>query len=141
MWVRTAAGSWTCSIVCRNTTASKLPASPWLSTGPRSKRRLSERYRSRACSNASGLASTPTTDAAPRASTAEPYPAAGHVTDAGAEHPGADPLVDREVATEPVVLGGHVRQRALAGEGEWRHAGRLILLDVEVAHHAHRQAN
>ena len=38
----------------------------------RSKRRPGRVYFSRACSNASGLASTPTTDAAVRASTALP---------------------------------------------------------------------
>ena len=42
-----------------------------------------------------------------------------------------DPLVDDEVALEPVVLLGHVGQRALAVERERRDAGRLVALDVE----------
>ena len=46
--------------------------------------------------------------------------------------PLGDPLVDREVAAEPVVLGRDVRQRALAGELERRHALRLALLDALV---------
>jgi hypothetical protein len=57
--------------------------------------------------------------------------ATGHVDDAQAAHLAADPLVHDEVPLEPVVLLGNVGQRALAGELQRRHAGRLIALDVD----------
>ena len=68
----TAGGSITCSIVCRNTTASYSSGSPNVSTAPHSKLRFERLYLSRACSCASGLPSTPTTRAAERASTSDP---------------------------------------------------------------------
>ena len=49
-----------------------------------------------------------------------------------------DPLVDDEVAPEPVVLLRHVRQRALPGEVERRHALGLVALDVELGRHGAR---
>jgi hypothetical protein len=56
---------------------------------------------------------------------------AGHVDDPQpADLPG-DPLVDDQVPAEPVVLLGHVGQRALPREGERRHPGRLVALEVE----------
>ena len=66
----TASGSCTCSIVWRNTTQSTSPLQ--VSIMSRSKRTFAPVYFRRACSNASGLASTPTTDAAVRPSTAVP---------------------------------------------------------------------
>jgi hypothetical protein len=42
--------------------------------------------------------------------------AAGHVDHLAARAALGHPLVDGEVAAEPVVLGGHVGQRALAGQ-------------------------
>ena len=50
--------------------------------------------------------------------------AAGHVHHVAARAARRDPLVHGQVAPEPVVLLGHVRQRALAGQGERRHARR-----------------
>ncbi len=41
-----------------------------------------------------------------------------------------DPLVDRQVAPEPVVLLGHVGQRALAGQRQRGHAVGLVALHV-----------
>src|SRR5205807_1838764 len=55
-----------------------------------------------------------------------------HVDHPPAGHPGRDPLVHSEVAAKPVVLYGHVRQRALAGQLERWHAGRLTLLNIDV---------
>ncbi|CAA9485490.1 MAG: hypothetical protein AVDCRST_MAG13-1422 [uncultured Solirubrobacteraceae bacterium] len=56
---------------------------------------------------------------------------AGHVDHPQpADLPG-DPLVDDEVPAEPVVLLGHVGQRALAGEGERRHPVGLVALEEE----------
>ena len=60
--------------------------------------------------------------------------AAREVDHAAAVRARRDPLVDHEVAPEPVVLLGDVRQRALAGERERRHALRLVALDVELRH-------
>ena len=57
--------------------------------------------------------------------------AAGHVDHAQSRHPRADPLVHRQVALEPVVLDRDVRERALPGELERRHARRLVLLNVD----------
>ena len=102
----------------------------YVSTRSRSKRRPGRRVlAARACSCASGLASTPVTR--PRASRQHGGAvalAAGHV-----DHPQAgaalgDPPVHGQVPAVPVVLLGHVRQRALAGQLERRHAGRLVLL-------------
>ena len=91
-------------------------------------------YFSRACSNASGLASTPTTDAAVRAEHAPSRsPRRTRGRRRGARGARRDPLVDDQVAPEPVVLLRHVGQRALAGERERRHAVRLVALDVELA--------
>ena len=58
--------------------------------------------------------------------------AAGQVGDPQPDDTGADPLIHGEVATEPVVLLRHVGQRALTGELERRHAGWLMLLDVDL---------
>src|SRR5665809_148513 len=41
-----------------------------------------------------------------------------------------DPLVDREVAAEPVVLGWEVGERSLPGQLERGHAGGLVVLHV-----------
>ena len=54
---------------------------------------------------------------------------AGHVDDVAARAALGDPLVHRQVAAEPVVLGGHVGERALAGQLERRHALGLGSLD------------
>ncbi len=54
--------------------------------------------------------------------------AAGHVDHAQAAHTRGDPLVDGEMAAEPVVLLGNVGQRALARERERRHALGLVAL-------------
>ncbi len=54
--------------------------------------------------------------------------AAGHVDHALAGELRRDPFVDDEVAAKPVVLLGHVRQRALAGQRERRDAVRLVAL-------------
>src|SRR5919199_470515 len=105
MWSSMAAGSGMCSIVCRNTTQSTSPRHS--STMLRSKETVWVVYFARACANASGLASTPTTRA------------------------GGDPLVDRQVAAEPVVLLGDVGQRPLARQVQGRDAGGLVALDVE----------
>ncbi len=64
--------------------------------------------------------------------------AAGQVDHAPPVRPRGDPLVDREVAAEPVVLLRHVRQRALAGERERWHAVGLIALEVELRHRRRR---
>ena len=48
-----------------------------------------------------------------------------------------DPLVDDEVAAEPVVLLRHVGQRALAGQLERRHARGLVALETERARLGH----
>ena len=53
--------------------------------------------------------------------------AAGHVDDVAAGAAGGDPLVDRQVPAVPVVLLGDVGQRALAGQGERRHAVGLVV--------------
>ena len=58
--------------------------------------------------------------------------AARHVDDAQPAHLCGDPLVDDEVAGEPVVLLGHVGQRALAGQRQRRDAGRLVALQVRL---------
>ena len=55
--------------------------------------------------------------------------AAGHVDHVAALAALGHPLVDGQVAAEPVVLGGHVGQRALAGQLERRHALGLRSLD------------
>ncbi len=57
--------------------------------------------------------------------------AAGHVDRAQPGHSRGDPLVHGQVAAEPVVLLGHVRQRALASERERRHALGLVALQEE----------
>ena len=63
--------------------------------------------------------------------------AAREVDDAAAvRRASRDPLVDDEVAAEPVVLLRHVGQRALAGQVQRRDAGRLVALDVELVGHA-----
>ena len=54
--------------------------------------------------------------------------AAGHVDDALAADPPGDPLVDDQVAAEPVVLLGHVGQRPLAGQRQRRHPRWLVQL-------------
>ena len=64
---------------------------------------------------------------------AVPLPA-GHVDHPVADRARADPLVDDEVATKPVVLLGDVGQRALAGEAERRDALGLVALEVELGH-------
>ena len=56
--------------------------------------------------------------------------AAGHVDDVEPRDALGDPLVDGEVALEPVVLLGTSGQRALAGERERRNALGLVLLRV-----------
>ena len=62
--------------------------------------------------------------------------AAGEVGDPRPGDPRGDPLVDGQVAPEPVVLGGHVGQRALAGERQRRHALGLVLLQMGLFHGA-----
>ena len=57
--------------------------------------------------------------------------AAGHVEHVQAGDLPRDPLVDDEMPAEPVVLLGHVRERALPREGERRDALGLITLQVE----------
>ena len=57
--------------------------------------------------------------------------AAGHVDHAQPGHARRDPLIHREMAAKPVVLLGHVRQRALTRERERRHAGGLVALLVD----------
>ena len=90
-------------------------------------------YLARACSNASGLASTPTTDAAVRREDgASVALAAREVDDLAAVRALRDPLVDHQVAPVPVVLLRHVGERALAGQVQRRDAGRLVALDVEL---------
>ena len=59
------------------------------------------------------------------------------VDHAAAVHALRDPLVDDEVAPEPVVLLRHVGQRALAREMEGRDARRLVALHVEVGQAEH----
>jgi hypothetical protein len=61
--------------------------------------------------------------------------AARHVDHAEARDLPGHPLVDGEVAAEPVVLLGDVRERALAVERERRDSGRLVALDVELRGH------
>jgi hypothetical protein len=61
--------------------------------------------------------------------------AARHIEHPAADHPGADPLVDRQMSPVPVVFGGHVGQRSLAGEGQGRDPGRLVTLNVGVHGH------
>jgi hypothetical protein len=56
--------------------------------------------------------------------------ATGHVDHAQATHAPRDPLIDHEVAPEPVVLLWDVRQRALAGERQRWHAVWLVCLDI-----------
>ena len=60
--------------------------------------------------------------------------AAREVDDAHAADAPRDPLVDDQMAAEPVVLLRDVGQRALAVERERRHAGRLVALQEEVGH-------
>ena len=52
---------------------------------------------------------------------------------AGRRHVRGDPLVDDEMAAVPVVLLRHVRQRALAGQRQRRHAVGLVALQIAVA--------
>jgi hypothetical protein len=61
--------------------------------------------------------------------------AARHVHDLEAAAAVGDPLVNRQVAAEPVVLLRHVRQRALAREGKRGHALGLVALEVFQAGH------
>ena len=92
-------------------------------------------YLARACSKASGLASTPTTDFGGAGQHGRAVAlAAREVDDAATVDALRDPLVDDEVAPVPVVLLRHVGQRALAGEMQRRDAGRLVALDVELGH-------
>ena len=56
--------------------------------------------------------------------------AAGEIGHAEAARARGDPLVDGQVAAVPVVLLGHVGQRALARERERRHAVGLVFLHV-----------
>ena len=101
----------------------------------RSKRSFGPEYFSRACSNASGLASTPTTEIAVRGEHGRAVAlAAGEVDDPPAADPRGDPAVDDQVALEPVVLLRHVGERALAGQLQGRDAGRLVALEVELGH-------
>jgi hypothetical protein len=58
--------------------------------------------------------------------------AAREVDDPAAADALGDPAVHDQVALEPVVLLGDVRERALAGQVQRRDAGRLVALDVEV---------
>ena len=62
--------------------------------------------------------------------------AAREVGHGGPPDPRGDPLVDGEVAAKPVVLLGHVGERALAGERERRHALGLVLLQMGLFHGA-----
>jgi hypothetical protein len=48
---------------------------------------------------------------------------------------GADPLIYGEMATEPVVLGGHIGERPLSGQLERGDAGGLVSLNVGVHWH------
>ena len=64
---------------------------------------------------------------------AVPLPAR-EVDDALALDLGRDPLVDRQMTAEPVVLLGHVGQRPLARELERRHALGLFCLHVSLIH-------
>ena len=66
--------------------------------------------------------------------------AAGHVDDAQAADARGDPLVDDEVAAEPVVLLGHVGQRALAGQLERRDARRAGRAGRSVGGHGRRES-
>ena len=92
-------------------------------------------YLATACSNASGLASTPIDRRGrPRQHGRAVALAGREVDDAAAVDAVRDPLVDDEVALEPVVLLRHVGQRALAGQVQRRDAGRLVALDVELRH-------
>jgi ubiquinone/menaquinone biosynthesis C-methylase UbiE len=59
-----------------------------------------------------------------------PLPA-GHVDHALSPHPRRDPLVHRQMAAKPIVLLGHIRQRALTGERERRHALGLVALQEQ----------
>ena len=54
--------------------------------------------------------------------------AAGHVDHAQSGHARGDPLIHGQMAAKPVVLLGHVRQRALARQLQRRDAVRLIAL-------------
>ena len=54
--------------------------------------------------------------------------AARHVDHAQAGHARTNPLIDGQMAAKPVVLLWHIRQRALACEGQRRHALRLVAL-------------
>jgi hypothetical protein len=62
--------------------------------------------------------------------------AAGHVDDGLARDAPFYPLVDHQMAAKPVVLLGHVGQRALAREGQRRHARGLVALEVEGLGHS-----
>ena len=61
--------------------------------------------------------------------------AAGHVDHALPGDARGDPFVDGLVAAEPVVLLGHVGQRALPRQRQRRHAGGLVALLVKDACH------
>jgi hypothetical protein len=98
----------------------------------RSKVTLAVVYFSRACSCASGFASTPIHRRGGAPQHGRPVALAARQVD----HPPAvrarrDPLVDDEVPLVPVVLLGDVGQRPLAGERERRHAVGLVALEVE----------
>ena len=81
------------------------------------------------------MASTPTTSAAPASEHVGAVAlAAGEVDDALALDPLGDPLVDGEVAAEPVVLLGDVGQGPLPGQLERRHALGLVRLHVALIH-------
>ncbi len=116
-----------CSIVCRNTTASA--GSEKVSISSRAKRRFA-----RAVAQARVLVRlgvrVDADDARRRARehVRAVALAAGHVDHAQAGELRRDPLVDDEVAAKPVVLLGHVRQRALAGQRQRRHAVGLVAL-------------
>jgi hypothetical protein len=54
--------------------------------------------------------------------------AAGHVDHLQAGHAGGDPFVDDQMPAKPVVLLRHVRERALAGQGQRGNAVGLVAL-------------
>ena len=67
---------------------------------------------------------------------AEPgsYARSLEIGDPQARHPLGDPAIDDEMALKPVVLLGHVGERALARQRQRRNARGLVLLQVGLVH-------
>ncbi len=125
----TATGSCRCSIVCRNTTASagsrrsrpdRARSGGWGGGSAAARARAPRGWRPRRRPRAAAL----------REHVRAVALATGHVDDAQPRHAGGDPLIHGQVTAKPIVLGGHVRERALARQLQRGDAVGLVALGV-----------